>query len=45
MNAACPISSHVRRFIAMPFVIAPTRKKQTAAQKSAAACHQKFSDM
>lgn len=45
MTAAWPISSHVRRFIAMPLVIAPTRKKQTAAQNSAADCHKKFSDM
>ena len=45
MTAAWQISRHVRLFIAMPLLIAPTRKKQTAAQKSAAACHQKISDM
>ncbi len=45
MTAAWPISSHVLRLIAMPLLIAPTRKKQTAAQNSAADCHQKISDI
>lgn len=45
MTAACPISRQARQFMGMALVIAPTRKKQTATQKSAADCHQKFSDM
>lgn len=45
MTAAWAISHHARRLTSMPLAMAPTRKKQTEAQKRAPACHQNSSLM
>lgn len=45
MHAAWAISHHTWRVAGMPLAMAPTRKKQTEAQKRAPACHQNSSLM